>query len=285
MSLPDGRGYCVVSFHAHPDDEALYAGGTLAKAAAAGHRVVLVVATAGESGLAATDLPGGVPLGERRTRELSASAEILGCDRVVVLGYGDSGFDGTANPGDNPFAHADVEEAAGRLAAILTEERADVLTTYDAAGGYGHADHVQVHRVGARAAEIAGTPVIVQATVDRDSLRWAMRVLRAAKRLLPGLFLPPLESSYTPRRAITHRIDISEQLGTKRRAIAAHVSQATAPSGVRTLSLILRLPRPVFRRVFRHEWFVESGRAPGDVPCDDVFATLRERHDPMSTSS
>src|SRR4051794_32274576 len=130
------RRYVVVSFHAHPDDEALFTAGTLARAVVDGHRVVLVVATAGESGLADTSLPGDLPLGDRRLDELTASARVIGCARVVLLGYGDSGLDGTANPDRRPFAHADVEEAAWRLAEILTEEGADVLTTYDAAGGY-----------------------------------------------------------------------------------------------------------------------------------------------------
>jgi LmbE family N-acetylglucosaminyl deacetylase len=277
---PDPQRYVLVSFHAHPDDEALYTGGTLATAAADGHRVILVVATSGESGLAAPDLPGDAPLGERRMSELTASARLLGCRRVVVLGYGDSGLDGRASPAGNPFAHADLEDAAERLAAVLIEEGADVLTTYDPAGGYGHPDHVQVHRVGARAAELAGTPVVVQATVDRDRLRWVMRILHLARRLLPGLHLPPLEASYTAGRDITHRIDVSEALDAKREAMAAHVSQATAPSGVRTLALILRLPRPVFRRVFCHEWFVEPGRPPVRPPCADIFATLRERETP-----
>ncbi|MGI8699601.1 MAG: PIG-L deacetylase family protein [Nocardioidaceae bacterium] len=266
--------HTVVSFHAHPDDEALYTSGTLAKAVADGHRVVLVVATAGESGLASTSLPGDQPLGDRRLDELTASAREIGCSRVVLLGYGDSGFDGTANPERQPFASADVEEAAATLAKILVEERADALTTYDAAGGYGHADHKQVHRVGALAATLAATPIVLEATADRDVLRRVVRLLRALHWVLPGLVLPSAETAYTARRDITHRIDICAQLAVKRAAIAAHVSQSTAPSGVRTLWLILKLPRPVFARAFRYEWFVERGRAPSEQPLGDIFATL-----------
>lgn len=268
--------YTIVSFHAHPDDEALYTGGTLAKAVAAGHRVVLVVATAGESGLASPTLLGDLPLGDRRLGELTASAREIGCARVVLLGYGDSGFDGTANPGQRPFASADIDEAAEMLAQVLTAERADVLTTYDAAGGYGHADHKQVHRVGARAAELAGTPVVLEATVDRQGLQPVVRLLRAIRWVLPGLVIPSGDDAYSARRDITHRIDIRDQLDVKRAAIAAHVSQASAPAGVRTLSLILKLPRPVFARAFRYEWFVERGRTPTQQPLGDVFATLRE---------
>lgn len=267
--------YTVVSFHAHPDDEALYTSGTLARAVADGHRVVLVVATAGEAGLAAPAAAGDGSLEDRRLDELYASARVIGCARVVLLGYGDSGFDGTgSSPGRQPFAIADVDEAAAKLAAVLREERADVLTTYDAAGGYGHADHKQVHRVGARAASIASTPVLLQATVDRDVIHRVLRLLRAVRWVLP-LAIPHAETAYTARRDITHRVDVRRQLAVKRAAIAAHVTQTSAPSGVRTLALILRLPRPIFTRAFRYEWFVEPSRTPEWPPLDDIFATLR----------
>ncbi len=267
--------FTVVSFHAHPDDEALYTAGTLAKAVADGHRVILVVATVGEAGLASPDLTGDLSLGDRRLDELTASAREIGCARVVLLGYGDSGFAGTSSPDHTPFAHAAVEEAASKLAEILIEERAGVLTTYDAAGGYGHADHKQVHVVGARAATLAGTPVVLEATIDRDVVRRGVRLLSLIRWVLPGLSIPSAQNTYTARRDITHRIDIRDELPVKRAAIAAHVSQATAPSGVRTLRLILKLPRPVFARVFRYEWFVERGREPAPEPLGDIFATLR----------
>lgn len=280
-TAPAGH-FVVVSFHAHPDDEALLTAGTLAKAAAQGHRVVLVVATAGESGLAATTRPGELSLGDRRLDELTASARAMGCQRVVLLGYGDSGLDGTANADHQPFALADVEEAAAKLAEILVEEDADVLTTYDSAGGYGHPDHVQVHRVGVRAAAIAGTPVVLEATADRESLQRVTRLLRAIHWLLPGLYIPSADAAYTARRDITHRVDVREQSHVKRAAIAAHVSQSTSPSGVRTLGLILKLPRPLFQRAFRHEWFVERGRVPSAPPSRDIFETLRrKRHLPF----
>jgi LmbE family N-acetylglucosaminyl deacetylase len=192
-----------------------------------------------------------------------------------MLGYGDSGLHGTANPDLSPFAHADVEEAAQRLAAVLREEGADVLTTYDPAGGYGHPDHVQVHRVGVRAAEIASTAVVLEATADRDVLERLVRFLRAIRFVLPGLYLPSAEVAYTPRAAITHVVDVSRTVAVKRAAIAAHASQSTSPSGVRTLGLILRLPRPIFRRAFRREWFVERGRVPSSPPAGDIFASLR----------
>lgn len=268
--------FTLVSFHAHPDDEALLTAGTLARVIAEGHRVVLVVATAGEAGLAASEVRAG--LGQRRTAELVAAARVLGVARVEWLGYGDSGLDGDGvGAAAQPFAHAGVEEAALRLAAILRRERADVLTSYDSSGGYGHPDHVAVHHVGARAAELAGTPVVLEATVDRDLLRRAIRLARLVYRFPPEFDARQFDTAYAARSALTHRVDVRRYAPAKRAAMAAHASQASADSGDRTLAAFLRLPRPVFRRVFGHEWFIERGRPPGGPLLDDVFASVRAR--------
>ncbi|WP_418189818.1 PIG-L deacetylase family protein [Amycolatopsis orientalis] len=120
----------IVAFHAHPDDEALLTGGTLARAAADGHRVVLVTATIGMKG---ADAP--------RLAELEASAEVLGVARVVHLGYAGSRHGPILYP-DPPgwvrFVRASTDEAASRLVGILREEKASVLLSYDRNGGYGH---------------------------------------------------------------------------------------------------------------------------------------------------
>src|SRR5262249_6986135 len=156
----------LVTFHAHPDDEAIATGGVMARAAADGHRVVLVVATAGELGEVAEGvLSDGENLASRRKAEQERAAEILGVARVAYLGYHDSGMAGEpTNDAPGAFAAAPVDEAAARLAAILSEEDAEVLTVYDDNGGYGHPDHIQVHRVGVRAAELAGTPRVYEST-------------------------------------------------------------------------------------------------------------------------
>ena len=183
----------LVSFHAHPDDEAIPTGGALAKAADAGHRVVIVFATRGEHGEVAEDfLDEGEALWQRRVLECQRSAEVLGAARVEFLGFVDSGMMGTPeNDAPDSFWQADVDEAAKRLAAILEEERADVLTVYDDHGIYGHPDHIQVHRVGVRAAELAGTPRVYEATVNRDADQRGMEQARArgcghARRPQPG---------------------------------------------------------------------------------------------------
>jgi LmbE family N-acetylglucosaminyl deacetylase len=264
----------VVSFHAHPDDEALLTAGTLARAAAEGHRVVIVVATAGEAGLAA-GAPTGAELGRRREQELAVSAEAIGAARVVLLGHPDSGsVPGGVAPA-SAFSTLDPEVVALELARVLTEERADVLTTYDAAGGYGHPDHVQVHQVGMLAARMAGTPVVLEATVDRELLLRATGLLRRTAAVLPVPPMPDLRTAFTPRHELTHRVDVRPHLDLKLRALRAHASQAGADDGVRTLALLLRLPRPLQRRVLGTEWFREVGRVPGGTALDDVFASLR----------
>lgn len=163
---------------------------------------------------------------------------------------------------------------AQRLARILVEERADVLTTYDANGGYGHPDHVQVHRVGQLAAALARTPVVLEATVDRDRLRRVAAVLR----WIPGVarLIPPdrFAAAYLPRTDLTHQVDVRAHLGAKRAALAAHLSQGTGGGSVRTLTLLLRLPGPLLGPALGREWFREAGREPGALE-DDVFASLR----------
>lgn len=263
-------------FHAHPDDEALLTAGTMAMLAAEGHRVVLVVATLGDQGLAAPEALGHRRLDEVRSAELAASARTLGCARVVFLGYQDSGWgwppgDGRAVGSATPpapsgeavaFAEADIEQVAGKLAALLRDERADLVTIYDPAGGYGHPDHVQVYRVGTRAAALAGTPVVLQATFDRTLLMRVLRLVAPLRRFLPEFDLAAYGRAYTLGRLITHRVDVRHHLDAKRRSLAAHVSQAAGSDSVRTLALLLRLPRPLFRRFLGTEYYVQLGANP-----------------------
>jgi LmbE family N-acetylglucosaminyl deacetylase len=269
--------YTLVVFHAHPDDEALLTAGTMARASSEGHRVVLVVATAGGVGLVSSDfLADGESLADRRTAELRRSATALGCARTEVLGYADSGLhgDSCAGPGPGAFARADVDVAARQLADLLLEERADALIHYDAAGGYGHPDHVQVNRVGRRAAELAGTPLVLEATIDRDLLIKALRLVQRVYRFPPEFDPAVFDRAYTPRALITHRVDVRPYAVRKRMSMAAHASQATADGADRTLAAFLRIPLPLFRRVFGREWYVEHGRLPGPL-LDDLFASLR----------
>ncbi|MET9021366.1 PIG-L family deacetylase [Actinopolymorpha sp. NPDC004070] len=275
-------GRTCVFFHAHPDDEALFTSGTMARLAAEGHRVVLVVATAGDQGLAAPESitagaaagrgtgretaggPTAPRLGDVRLAELRASAAALGVARVEHLGYADSGLDGRAEPTWAPaFVRADVDEAAGRLAALLAEEHADLVTTYDPAGGYGHPDHVRVHRVGARAAELAGTPTVLEATVDRELLLRALRLVGRVYRFPPEFDVRSFERAFASRAEITHRIDVRRFTAAKRASLAAHATQATGGDSVRTVAALRRLPGPLFRLVLGTEWYVQRDLAPG----------------------
>jgi LmbE family N-acetylglucosaminyl deacetylase len=277
--------FTIVSFHAHPDDEALLTGGTLARAAAEGHRVVLVTATAGEAGLS-DRMRHHAPLGERRRVELARAASALGCARWELLDYEDSGWSPPAGHHTghdtgheatvgNPFSGLDPAGPAERLAGILREERADALTVYDARGGYGHPDHVQVHRVGILAAELAGTPVVLEATIDRSRLQRVASVMR----WIPGVsrLIPPsrFASSFLPRAELTHQVDVRRHLDAKRAALAAHASQATGGGSIRTVALLLRLPGPILGLALGREWFRERGRPVASGLLDDVFESLR----------
>jgi LmbE family N-acetylglucosaminyl deacetylase len=248
----------LVTFHAHPDDEAIATGGTMARAAAAGHRVVLVVATAGDLGEVAEGfLAPGETLAQRRTAELAAAAEILGVARTEILGYRDSGMIGTpANDDPECFWQADVDEAASRLAAILTEEGADVLTVYDDHGNYGHPDHIQVHRVGVRAAELAGVARVYEATVNRDEI--ARLIREAAERGL--VRLPDIDGVGAdmglPESELTTAVDVSSHLDAKRAAMAAHASQ------ISETSFFLSMPREAFAAAFSTEWYRRRDTTP-----------------------
>jgi len=260
----------LVAFHAHPDDESIATGGTMARAAADGHRVVLVIATYGDLGEVDDDfLDPGESLGDRRVVETHASAEVLGVQRVEFLGYGDSGMMGTPE-NDDPasFWQADVDAAAARLAAILRDERADVLLVYDVNGNYGHPDHIQVHRVGVRAGELARVPHVLEATMNRDVIRAFITMLvengDASWDDVPDLDNPEAQFAM-PDEIITTRVDVRPWAERKRASMEAHETQ------VGDLAPFLAMPFDVFRESMGTEYFIRRG-VPSDHRDDDVFA-------------
>jgi LmbE family N-acetylglucosaminyl deacetylase len=260
----------LVTFHAHPDDESIAMAGVMAKAADEGHRVVLVVATRGEHGEVEEGfLPEGEALGERRERETLASAAILGAHRVEFLGYVDSGMIGTPeNDLPGSFWQADVEEAASRLAAILTEEQADVFTIYDEHGQYGHPDHIQVHRVGARAAELAGTGRVYMNTINRDHIKRSFAQLAESGGEVPDDLDPEfLETLGEPEARITTAVDIRPWLARKRASMAAHASQ------ISETSFFLAMAPEQFEQGFGWEWFIRCDAEPG-LRETDLFTGL-----------
>jgi LmbE family N-acetylglucosaminyl deacetylase len=239
----------VLAFHAHPDDEVLLTGGTLAKLASEGNRVVVVVATDGSMREASG----------HRLAELRASAAVLGVARVVHLGYADSGHGPLLYP-DPPdrarFARAPAAEAAARLAAIIREEGASLLLSYDANGGYGHRDHVKVHEVGALAAELAGGIRVLEGTFPRELVSWLYWPVRAL-RLVVRVGYGDVRHGGSPRAAITHRVDVRRYAARKQAALAAHVSQRGRGRAGRLMNLLVRTPVPVFALLLGREWFAE----------------------------
>jgi LmbE family N-acetylglucosaminyl deacetylase len=245
-----------VCFHAHPDDEVFTTGGVMRLAADVGHRVVLVTATDGALG----EVPDGLLaegelLVDRRRGELEASARALGVHRLEMLGYPDSGMAGTPdNERADAFCNVDVEVAAARLAQVLVEEGADVLTVYDPHGNYGHPDHVRVHVVGVRAAELAGVTQVYEATVNRDQ----MARLMASNPEWAGELEPPDVSEFgLPESEITTVVDVRAAMAAKRVAMTAHESQ------VGDFGPFLAMPAEQLEAAFGQESFRRHGHANG----------------------
>ena len=277
----------VVFFHAHPDDEALASGGTMARMADEGHREVLVVATRGEEG---EPVPGvlaeGEELGDRRTSEVHEAASILGVARVSFLDYRDSGMaDHPANDHPECFWQADTESAVDRLEEVLADEEVDVLVVYDSQGGYGHPDHIQVHRVGTRWVEREGTGGrtvrLRWVTMNRDVIRSSIdaAVAAAATAEAAGEEIWSDEAMLELRREraesdtfgmpdaeITHGVDVTSVLDRKRAAMRAHASQIADDS------FFLAMPDEAFAMSFGAEWYVDPGRPrDGGSQSDDLL--------------
>lgn len=236
----------LACFHAHPDDEAIFTGGTIVRAVAAGWRVVLVFATSGEEGAA----PAGRAdqTGPCRQAEAHRAARLLGVDAVYFLGYRDSGALGTgANCHPEALATASVTLAANRLRRILLHERAVVLTTYDANGIYGHPDHVRVHQIGALAAE-GTTAEVYESTLSRIELRHLRQEL-LARGLDEATWPEPLLASLGTDHKDLVALDVTAELSAKLAAMAAHASQiADAPA-------FMGVPAGAFHRLLTTEWY------------------------------
>lgn len=249
----------LVFFHAHPDDEAIATGGTMARAADEGHRVVLVVATDGAHGQVPDDLGPGETLIDRRRVETERSAEILGIQRIVWLDYTDSGMTGwEQNAHPDAFCQADVELAAHRLAEVLTEESAALIVVYDWHGVYGHPDHLQVHRVGHRAAAIAGGTEVLDVTMNRDHMRRLFAMATEVGMEVSG-FDPdaPMDDGNPfglPENEITLAVDVAAQASRKRQAIACHASQ------VEDSAFFAQMPEEIFAAAFGTEWYTVGPR-------------------------
>jgi LmbE family N-acetylglucosaminyl deacetylase len=254
----------VLFVHAHPDDEAILTGGTMAALAAEGCDVILATATNGELGEQPDDLllPGQT-LAHRRMAETRWAADILGVKRVEFLGYRDSGMADTATNADpDAFCNEPVPAVAERVAQLIADTGADVIVGYDPNGGYGHPDHVQVHRVGRAAAALCPQVALFEATMNRDHLRRGVASLRSAGA---SIDVPDVADDFgTSESAITHAVDVCDLADLKRRAMAAHASQ------IADTSFFLALPDDAFAQGFGFEWFIRIAGPHDDTPLDRI---------------
>lgn len=277
----------LLCVHPHPDDESIACGGVLLRAVAAGIRTVVVTCTGGEEGEnhSGVDL-GGLDMGAFRRQELAAALTILEVDQHHHLGYRDSGMAGTpANDHPDAFHGADLDEAALALAAIVRDERPDVVVSDDASGTYGHPDHIKANRVTVRAVALAADP-----GAGLDAAPWQVtkryvhtmghaRMLDAHRKLRAvGLASPfgdrdvdltqPVPFGI-PDDQITTEVDIRAWIPVKRAALEAHRSQ------IGPESLFLNTPDELAETVFGVEQFVlEAGTLGAPVPEPDLFAGL-----------
>lgn len=221
---------------------------------------MIVYATDGNQG----SLPEGEsrPLADLRRAEAEASASVTGAQRLVWLPYHDSGMRGwDTNTAAGAFMQADVDAVARQLADVLDEEDADVLVGYDWHGGYGHPDHVQVHRVTRQALNVAQRrPRYLETTLNRDRMR-RFAAVAAAQGYKTWDIDAPMEDGNpigTPEAELHWSVDIAEQLPIKHAALAAHASQPDAAG-------MLTMPPEAFAAMFGREFFIEPGRVPGMV--------------------
>jgi N-acetyl-1-D-myo-inositol-2-amino-2-deoxy-alpha-D-glucopyranoside deacetylase len=232
----------ILFVHAHPDDESIGSGATMAHYAAAGAHVTLVTCTLGEEGeihvpalarLAAAEAD---QLGGYRIAELREACAALGVTDQRFLGgagrYRDSGMMGTpANEHPRSFWGADLDEAAGALLDVIRETRPQVAVTYDPNGFYGHPDHIQAHRVTMRAVELADAEGIAPAKVYWTAV--PRSVIEAGMREFGGSSNNPFEGIEnindlpfgTPDDEIAARVDAHEYADAKVTALRAHATQ------------------------------------------------------------
>jgi mycothiol conjugate amidase Mca len=282
----------ILIVHAHPDDEAISTGGTLARYSAEGIRTVLVTATLGEEG-EIVDPELNTPevkarLSEVRLGELHKAVAILNVGTLEILGYRDSGMVGTeSNSHPDCFNMADMDEATGRLVRLVRAYRPQVLVSYNEFGGYGHPDHIACHKATVAAFDAAGDP----ARYPQAGAPWAPQKLyytNSPRRLFQrawdqmkerGMPTPLDDPNFdiarftVPDDQITTAIDVGDYLVRKLDALLVHRTQIE-PGG-----RFMTIPEDIRREIFSHEYFTRvATRVPvpqSDRYEDDLFAGLR----------
>jgi len=277
-----------MTFHAHPDDEVIQTGGVLSKAADAGEHVVVVTATDGAEGeIHNYDDPDAIKpiLAQVRAEEMAASMAVLGVENQVFLGYRDSGMMGEeSNTHPDAFWQADFMEAVGRLVRQIRLHTPEVLVIYDPYGGYGHPDHINVHRIGLAAytgcIDLGRFPLEDGEELwEPAKLYWTTwprsRVITMTKaRFDAGEAteedLEQARHRGTPDEYISCWVDVADKVGVKEQALRAHRSQIPMDWPWLTLSeegKVAAFGREAFVRVFSR---VESAGVE-----DDLFTGLR----------
>jgi LmbE family N-acetylglucosaminyl deacetylase len=279
-----------LAVHAHPDDEASSTGGLFRLLADQGVRTVLVCCTNGECGDALdgakpdADHHDGDEVAKIRAVELDRAVEILGISRLVRLGYRDSGMIGwPQNEDPESFWATPVEVAAERLAAVLREERPQVVMTYNEFGFYGHPDHIQAHRITLAAIALLDYEPTLYFNTIPDSImalyreRWEQedreRIAADAAKGIVREPEPPSDAEEirmgTPDAEISAAIDISSVTDAKFDALAAHHSQIAD-------SFWMKMGREQFKEVMKTEWFIRITNPRHLEGCvDDIFAGYR----------
>ncbi|MFI6346509.1 N-acetyl-1-D-myo-inositol-2-amino-2-deoxy-alpha-D-glucopyranoside deacetylase [Streptomyces sp. NPDC050560] len=290
--MTDLPGRRLLLVHAHPDDESINNGATMAAYAAAGVHVALVTCTRGEEG---EIIPPGLghlaadrddALGPHRETELAAAMRRLGVRDHRFLGgpgrYRDSGMAGAPqNSAPGAFWSAPLDEAAALLVPVVRELRPQVLVTYDPDGGYGHPDHVKAHRVATRAVELAGDPAHGEGAPHRVARVFWTRMPRsvALERFadLPGeLGALPFAGSgglenlpgVVDDERITTAVDGTPYAEAKAAAMAAHATQIEVVG--RWFALSNGLAQPLFAT----EYYELAGGKDTEAPAADLFAGL-----------
>lgn len=260
--------------HAHPDDEALFTAGTTMHYAALGYRVVLVTCTNGQLGIddghrAGSDAAHHTDLTRSvRAGELQRAAPLAGFDRVITLGYDDSGMMGwPQNDRPRAFWQVDVEAAAHTLAAICDEVNASVVLTYDENGFYGHPDHIMANRITRRAVELAASverlyyPIVPQSILTKF-----VPDAQALEVFLPAWVLDAGIGVSDDLVATT--MDVRDYAARKREAIATHASQIDNAD-------FITLDEDLFLALFGTEYFQRGwSRRPAVGDATDLFGGL-----------
>jgi N-acetyl-1-D-myo-inositol-2-amino-2-deoxy-alpha-D-glucopyranoside deacetylase len=274
--------------HAHPDDESIGTGATMAAYAAHGVHVTLVTCTLGELGEVIPDelayLAAGREdrLGEYRIGELAAACTALGVSDHRFLGgpgrWRDSGMAGLAsNDAPDCFWQADVGEAAALLAAVIREVRPRVLVTYDENGFYGHPDHIQAHRVARRAVRLAASAAapgedsgVTAGESGIPSEPW--QVAKFYATAMPRSVALAAGSPYwVPDEQVTTDIDGTAYLAAKTAAMRAHATQITVDGEFFALADGAR------QRIGGHEFYTLLDGAAGGVAVLPVLGRAGER--------